>query len=213
MDVINPLVEEYAAAFTSPESDLLKQINEWTCKHHGHSHMLSGHLQGRVLSFLSKLAQPKYILEIGTFTGYSALCLAEGLQLGGELHTIELREEDAKTSRANFALSKWDKQITLHNGNAADIIPALEYKWDIVFIDADKTGYITYYNLVIDRLSDNGIIIADNVFFHGGVLEKEITGKNAKAIRDFNLHIANDSRVDNVLLTVRDGLLLIKKKK
>ena len=213
MDLINPLVEQYAETFTSPESDLLKQINEWTYKHHGQPHMLSGHVQGRVLSFLSKLAQPKYILEIGTFTGYSALCLAEGLQPAGELHTIELREEDAKTARANFALSKWDKQITLHNGNAVDIIPTLDYKWDIVFIDADKTGYITYYNLVIDRLSDNGIIIADNVLFHGGVLEKEITGKNAKAIQDFNLHIANDLRVDNVLLTVRDGLLLIKKKK
>jgi predicted O-methyltransferase YrrM len=213
MEFINPLATQYAEKFTSPESDLLKQINAWTNKNHSHANMLSGHVQGRMLSFLSTLAQPKYILEIGTFVGYSALCLAEGLRTDGELHTIELREEDAETAQKNFALSKWNKQITLHTGNAVNIIPAINYKWDIVFIDADKTGYITYYDLVIERLSENGIIIADNVFFHGDVLENEVRGKNVKAIRDFNFHVANDPRVDIVLLTVRDGLLLIKKKK
>ncbi|MDR0792815.1 MAG: O-methyltransferase [Chitinophagaceae bacterium] len=213
MEFINPLATQYAETFTSPESNLLKEINDRTTKYHSRPDMLSGHVQGRTLSFLSTMAQPKYILEIGAFVGYSALCLAEGLRPDGELHTIELTEENAKISRENFALSNRNKQITLHVGNAVDIIPALNYKWDLVFIDADKMGYVTYYDLVINRLSENGIIITDNVLFHGEVLEKEIKGKFAKAIQDFNIHVANDSQTDNVLLTVRDGLMLIKKKK
>ncbi len=167
---------------------------------------------GQFVSFISQLLQPKYILEIGTFTGYSALCLCTGLQPGGELHTIELREADAATATSNFKLAGKRIKIHLHIGNALEIIPTLHYKWDFVFIDADKTNYITYYELAVERLQDNGLIIADNVLFHGQVLEEKINNKSAKAIHAFNQHVAADKRTEQVLLTVRDGLLFIKKK-
>jgi predicted O-methyltransferase YrrM len=152
------------------------------------------------------------ILEIGTFTGYSALCLAEGLSASGELHSIELRAEDAQTAASNFSKSKRNKQIHLHIGNAKEIIPTLSMEWDLVFIDADKTGYIDYYELIVPRLSKNGWIIADNVLFHGQIFEDPISGKSAKAIQAFNDHVLADHRTEQVLLTTRDGLLLIKKK-
>jgi len=212
MEIVNTLAEQYAEAHSSAADVLLQGIYENTLKNHPHSHMISGLVQGKFLSMLSKLFQPKYVLEIGTFTGFSAICLAEGLQKGGELHTIELREEDAETAKQNFALSKWNKQIHLHTGNAREIIPLLPHRWDIVFIDADKTGYIEYYEQVLPRLQDNGLIIADNVLFHGHVLEKQISGKSAKAIDAFNKHVANDTRTEQVMLTLRDGLTLIKKR-
>jgi len=212
MEIVNQLAEEYAANITSKEDELLHTINVHTMETHALKHMLSGHVQGKILTFISSILQPKYILEIGTFTGYSALCLAEGLAPEGELHTLELREEDASTARANFSKSKKMKQVHLHVGNAKEIIPKLEMEWDLVFIDADKTGYIDYYELIVPRLSSRGMIIADNVLFHGDVLEEEIKGKNAKAIHAFNEHVAKDERTEQVLLTVRDGLLLIKKK-
>lgn len=213
MELINPLVEQYAERLTSAESDLLAAVNQETLANHPHYHMLSGHLQGKLLSFLCTMLKPKYVLEIGTFTGYSALCLAEGLQADGELHTIELREEDAATARTNFSKSEYNNLIHLHTGNAAEIIPQLPYKWDLVFIDADKTGYIDYYELVLPHLKDDGIIIADNVLFHGQIFEQPLKNKSAKAIEAFNNHVANDARVEQLLLTVRDGLLLIKKKR
>jgi predicted O-methyltransferase YrrM len=212
MDLIHPLAEAYAARFTSPENDLLKQINEQTTSGHAHAHMLSGHVQGKFLSFISTILRPKYVLEIGSFTGYSALCLAEGLEPVGELHTIELREEDAATSKANFSKSVWDKQIHLHTGNAREIIPQLPYPWDLVFIDADKTAYIDYYELVMPRLRTGGLILADNVFFHGEVLTEPVNGKNGKAIQAFNTHVLNDARTEQVLVPIRDGVLMIKKK-
>jgi predicted O-methyltransferase YrrM len=175
--------------------------------------MLSGHVQGKLLEFISTLMQPKYILEIGTFTGYSAICLAKGLQPDGELHTIELRTEDANICSKNFERSRLHKKIHLHVGNALDIIPKLPYLWDLVFIDADKPGYITYYEMVIQRLNNQGLIIADNVLFHGQVLEEPITGKSALAIDAFNRHVAADERTEQLMVTVRDGLLFIKKKK
>ena len=211
-ELINPLIEQYAERFTTPEEEVLRQVNRDTMEHHPQAHMLSGHVQGRILSFISNILQPKYVLEIGTFTGYSALCLAEGLQKEGELHTIELRNEDADTALKNFKSAKKDKHITLHRGNAVEIIPFLPYLWDLVFIDADKVGYIDYYEMIVPRLSDRGIIIADNVLFHGQVVEEPIKGKNAIAIDAFNKHVLNDARVEQVLLTVRDGLLMIKKK-
>jgi predicted O-methyltransferase YrrM len=159
---------------------------------------------------MSQLVQPKQILEIGTFTGYSALCLAKGLQSDGQLHTIELREEDAHRSKANFSISERAELIHLHIGDAKTIIPSLNQAWDLVFIDADKTGYIDYYELLVPRMAKNGLIIADNVLFHGQVLETPLSGKNAKAIDAFNAHVAADPRTEQVLLTVRDGLLLIK---
>jgi predicted O-methyltransferase YrrM len=213
MELINSLVEKYADTFTSPEDALLKKINEETYATHADAQMLSGHVQGKLLEFISTLIQPKYILEIGTFTGYSAICLAKGLQANGELHTIELRTEDANICGKNFEQSELHKKIHLHIGNALDIIPTLPYLWDLVFIDADKPGYITYYEMVIQRLNDNGLIIADNVLFHGQVLEEPITGKNALAIDAFNKHVKTDERTEQLMLTVRDGLLFIKKKK
>ena len=211
--IIHFPAEEYTLQFASPESEVLRQINEHTMANHPQSQMLSGHVQGRILSMISNIIQPKYILEIGTFTGYSAICMAEGLATDGELHTLELREEDANTALTNFKAAKMDKQIHLHLGNAKEIIPTLPYKWDLVFIDADKIGYLGYYEQVIERLSDRGIIIADNVLFHGDVFDEPIKGKNAQAIDAFNRHIKNDNRVEQVMLTVRDGLLIIKKKK
>jgi len=213
VELINLQAEQYAEKITSPEDDLLRQINKETGESHAHANMLSGHVQGRALAMFSKMVRPKYILEIGTFVGFSALCLAEGLQDGGELHTIELREEDAKLSQNNFDKSIYKNKIHLHNGNALEIIPALQYKWDLVFIDADKPNYINYYDLVLPQLNEDGLILADNVLFHGQVLEENIKGKNPVAIHAFNEHVAKDKRVEQVLLTVRDGLLLIKKRK
>jgi predicted O-methyltransferase YrrM len=212
MELVHPLVEAYAEKYSSPNIALLEQIQRETLHTHAHAHMISSPVQGKMLSFLSKMIQPNRILEIGSFTGYSAICLAEGLTSTGELHTIELRAEDAQTAASNFSKSTNNKQIHLHIGNAKDIIPAIPIEWDLVFIDADKTGYIDYYELIIPRLSKNGWIIADNVLFHGQVLEEPISGKSAKAIQAFNEHVLADDRTEQVLLTIRDGLLLIKKK-
>jgi caffeoyl-CoA O-methyltransferase len=210
--IISDEAEQYAMLHTTSEDELTHKVNKETYEHHAHAHMLSGHVQGKFLSFISNISNPKYVLEIGTFTGYSALCLAEGIQPGGELHTIEIRQEDADIALKNFKASSKNKIITLHCGNAKEIIPTLPYTWDLVFIDADKVSYIDYYELVLPRLSEKGFIVADNVLFHGQVLEQPVKGKNALAIDAFNKHVANDNRVEQVMLTVRDGLLLIKKK-
>lgn len=213
MELINSLAEAYAKRHTSPEDDLMKKINDETVANQPQqAQMLSGHVQGRLLEFISTIMQPKYILEIGTFTGYSALCLAKGLQADGELHTIELNKDAAETCKANFKRSALHKKIHLHTGNALDVIPSLPYQWDLVFIDADKAGYIAYYDLVAPRLSKNGLIIADNVLFHGEVLEEPISDKNGLAIDAFNKHVAADNRTEQVFLTIRDGLLFIKMK-
>ena len=211
MELVNIAAEAYAAKFSTAEDELLQEINRNTTQTHAQAHMLSGHVQGSFLTLLSRLLQPTKILEIGTFTGYSALCLSKGLQRGGKIHTIELREEDAATARAYFEQSINKDKIVLHVGDAKQIIPTLNEVWDIVFIDADKVGYIDYYELILPSVKQNGIIIADNVLFHGQVLEHTISGKNAKAVDAFNEHVKNDKRVEQVLLTVRDGLLLIQK--
>ena len=212
MELIHPLAEQYAANITSPDDALLGEIQERTLQHHPHAHMLSSPVQGKFLSFISTILQPKYVLEIGTFTGYSALCLAQGLQPDGELHTLEVREEDATTARINFSRSELNKKIHLHTGNAMEISPSLPFVWDMVFIDADKTNYLQYYELVLPRLNDKGLMIADNVLFHGQVLEENISGKNAKAIHAFNEYVRADERTEQVLVTLRDGLLMIRKK-
>jgi caffeoyl-CoA O-methyltransferase len=209
--LVNILAEEYADAFSMEEDALLQEVNAYTMQHHPHAHMLSGKVQGDFLSIISRLLQPKRILEVGTFTGYSALCLVKGLQPGGKLYSIELREEDATSARGYFERSAQKDQIQLLVGDAKAIIPTLNETWDIVFIDADKSGYIDYYELILPFIKINGIIIADNVLFHGKVLEQEIAGKNAKAIHAFNQHVKNDSRTEQVLLTVRDGLSIIRK--
>ena len=211
MELVNPLAEQYAAAFTFAEDELLAEVAAFTNQTHQHAHMLSGHVQGSFLTLLSSLLQPFKILEIGTFTGYSALCLAKGLAKHGMLHTIELRGDDAATADSFFKRSSKKDQIVLHVGNAIDMIPGLKEEWDIVFIDADKPGYISYYETVLPHVKKNGIIIADNVLFHGQVLAENISGKNALAMDAFNIHIKNDSRVEAAMLTVRDGLMLIRK--
>jgi caffeoyl-CoA O-methyltransferase len=206
------MVQAYAEKYTSPEDELLRQVHKQTQESHPHAHMLSGHVQGKFLELTSCLLQPLRILEIGTFTGYSALCLAKGLREGGLLHTIELRPGDARTAQQNFNLSAAKDKIILHSGNAMEIIPVLAETWDIVFIDADKVNYTEYYKLVLPSVKRGGLILADNVLFHGEVLQDEIKGKNAKAIHAFNEYVQQDESVEKVLLTVRDGLLLIIKK-
>jgi len=212
---MEPVTEEaiqYAERHTSDLDAVLADIYANTLEQHPHAHMLSSKAQGQFLSFISQLQRPQYILEIGTFTGYSAICLAKGLQENGQLHTIEIREADAITAQKNFEQAKVQNKVTLHLGNAVEIIPTLPQTWDLVFIDADKVSYTDYYELVLPRLNPNGLIIADNVLFHGQVFEEPVKGKNAKAIDAFNKHVLADHRTEQVLLTVRDGLLLIRKK-
>jgi predicted O-methyltransferase YrrM len=173
--------------------------------------MLSGHLQGKVLEMISWMIRPRRILEIGTFTGYSALCLAKGLAADGQLHTIELRDDDAATARRFFERSPFSSRIILHRGNALSIIPELDETWDLVFIDADKPAYIEYFNLVLPKVRQNGFILADNIFFHGEALEDEPKGKNAIGIRQFNEFIKGRKDIEKVILTLRDGLYIVRK--
>ena len=211
MDLILPLVQSYAESYSSPEDALLKKVADFTNTNHAEAHMLSGHLQGKLLEAISYMIRPRRILEIGTFTGYSALALAKGLTDDGVLHTIELREEDAKRAKDFFDQSQYREKIILHTGSALDILPALHETWDLVFIDADKPAYIEYFNLVLPKLRKNGFILADNIFFHGQVLEGEVKGKSAKGIQAFNEMIKQRSDIDKMILTIRDGLFLIRK--
>ena len=212
LELINPLVQEYAEKFSSPEEALLKEVNDFTVANHPEYHMLSGHLQGKFLEMASLMIRPRRILEIGTFTGYSALCLAKGLTDDGLLHTIELREKDAATAKGFFDRSAYKEKIILHTGDAKKIVSTLEETFDLVFIDADKPGYIEYFNLVFPKLKKNGFIFADNIFFHGQAIETESTGKNAKAIKAFNQFINERTDIEKMILTLRDGLYLIRKK-
>jgi caffeoyl-CoA O-methyltransferase len=212
LDIVHPLAQSYAEKYSGKEDPLLQQIAAETYNNHAHPHMLSGHIQGLFLETISKICNARRILEIGTFTGYSAICLAKGLLKDGQLHTIELREDDARVSAENFRRANIEQKIILHTGNALDIIPTLNETWDLVFIDADKSNYKAYYDLVLPNVKPGGIILADNVLFHGQVLEQTITGKNAKAIQAFNEYLEQDVSVEKVLLTIRDGLLMIRKK-
>jgi predicted O-methyltransferase YrrM len=212
MDIIDPLAQAYAQRYSSATGPLLQEIQGYTESHHPEAHMLSGPLQGKFLELVSMLLRPRRILEIGTFMGYSALCLAAGLAEGGKLHTIELRQEDADLAAENFRRANCQDRIILHRGNALAIIPTLDEVWDLVFIDADKVGYSDYYRLVLPRLRSGGLVIADNVLFHGQVLQKEVEGKSARAIQAFNELVAADETVEKVMLTIRDGLFFIRKK-
>jgi len=211
MQLVHQKAELYAEQFSSPLDELRERVTANTIANHPHAHMLSSRTQGKLLQFISCMVNPLKILEIGTFTGFSALCLCEGLQPHGVLHTVELRREDAATAQAYFTESPYANRIKLHVGDANEIVKALEEEWDMVFIDADKVNYINYYELTLPALKQGGWLIADNVLFHGQVLEEQITGKNALAIHAFNEHIKNDPRVEHVMLTIRDGLMLIKK--
>jgi predicted O-methyltransferase YrrM len=212
MELLNPLAESYAQKYSSELNELQEEVARTTESTHPHAHMMSSRLQGKFLEIFSILNSPSRVLEVGTFTGFSALCLVQGLKSGGKLHTIELREEDARTARGYFERSKFAGNIILHTGNALDIIPQLHEIWDLVFIDADKTGYLEYYKLILPHVRSGGVVLADNVLFHGEVLEEPVKGKNAKAISEFNEFVKNDNRVEHVLIPIRDGLMLVRKK-
>lgn len=211
MELINPQAESYAALHSTPEGPLLAEIAGFTHQHHSQPHMLSGHLQGKFLEMVSWMIRPRRILEIGTFTGYSALCLAKGLAPDGELHTIELREEDAEKARQFFNASLDGPRIISHTGNALQVIPTINETWDLVFIDADKVSYKEYFNLIMPKVRQNGFILADNIFFHGQVLENDPKNKSAKAIQSFNEFVRDRGDIDKMVLTLRDGLYLIRK--
>jgi caffeoyl-CoA O-methyltransferase len=212
MDFIQQAANDYVAHYSDATPAYLRPMYEQTLLSHPHAHLQSNWNQGGFLSFFSKLMAPQTILEIGTFTGFSTLCLAEGLTATGTLDTIELRAEDANAARVHFNASAKGQQIISHIGDAKNILPTLHKQWDLVFIDADKTGYIEYVNLVLPMLSNKGVIIADNVLFHGQVFEEQITGKNALAIHAFNEYILAHKGIEKIMLTVRDGLTLIRKK-
>ncbi|MBR9859759.1 O-methyltransferase [bacterium] len=213
MEFISEELSDYAEAFTSRESDLLAEINRDTHANVLNPRMLSGHLQGRILSLFSKLQKPRNILEIGTYTGYSALCMAEGLAEGGQLHTIDINEELETRLRSYFDRSEYKDQIRLHIGNALEIVPALGKTFDLVFIDADKENYLNYYKMIIDDLPSGALIIADNVLWSGKVVsdKERANDEETKALHEFNSYVNDDERVEQVLMPVRDGLLVIRK--
>jgi predicted O-methyltransferase YrrM len=210
--LINEETASYCESHTTPETDLLYRLNRETNIKTLRPRMLSGQLQGRFLSMISKMLKPVNILEIGTYTGYSALCLAEGLAENGELHTIEIEEELENIITKYFNLSPCKEKLHLHIGNALEIIPALNKTWDLVLLDADKTEYLQYYEMVLPYVRKGGFILADNVLWSG-----KVTGNVAqndtetKAIMAFNDCIQTDARVENILLPLRDGVLLIEK--
>ncbi|MCX6195139.1 MAG: O-methyltransferase [Flavobacteriia bacterium] len=211
MEFIDPLLEKYVCEHTANESDLLKKINRETHLEVLQPRMLSGHLQGRVLSMFSKMIQPDRILEIGTYTGYSALCLAEGLTSIGKLVTIDINEELAPRVRSYFSASGFSEQIDYKIGAAMELIPTLNEKWDIVFIDADKHNYINYYHLVFPMVNIGGYIIADNVLWSGKVIDSSHNDKDTQLLRDYNLLNHEDERVEEVLFPIRDGLMVSRK--
>jgi len=212
MELIHPAANTYIDKYSNATPIYLREMYDETLQSHPHAHLQSDWHQGGFLSFISKLVSPTRILEIGTFTGFSTLCLAEGLTDNGILHTIELRTVDAEKASTYFEKSTFANRIKMHIGDAKEIIPTLNIQWDLIFIDADKTSYIDYYNIVLPNLHKNGIVIIDNVLFHGEVLQEKITGKNAKAIQAFNEYVLNDERTEQTLLTIRDGLTLLRKK-
>ena len=207
MHFISDELEDYAANHSENEPALLAALNRETHQKILQPRMLSGHFQGRVLSMIAKLVNPKHILEIGTFTGYATLCLAEGLSKDGTLDTIDNNEELYDFQKKYFDLSNWKDHITQHLGNALDIIPALNKKFDLVFIDADKENYINYFNTIVPLMNKGGIILSDNVLWSGKVLEPvKPNDKSTKILLEYNKLLKDDPRVETVLLPIRDGL-------
>jgi len=212
MDVIPVAVEAYAERYSSPEGHVLNRLNRETYLKVEQPHMLSGHLQGQYLTMVSQMLQPRRILEIGTYTGYSAICLAQGLRADGLLYTIDINEEREEMCKRYFKEAGLEQKIQLRIGKAADIIPQLKETFDLVFIDADKQGYDQYYDLVWDQLRPGGFILADNVLYHGEVLQEEQQqSANAKAMVRFCEKVKADNRATQLLLSIRDGLLMIRK--
>lgn len=210
MDFLPKEIEAYAEAHTAAESDLLRYVDRQTHANILRPRMLSGHVQGRLLALFSRLMQPRRILEIGTYTGYSALCLCEGLPADGHLITIDINEELEQFTRAIFEKSKYAAQIDFRIGAAADLISQLTDTFDLVFIDADKVNYRTYYDMIVPKVRSGGLILADNVLWSGKVVES-FQGKSDKetvALLDYNQYVRDDARVSSLLLPVRDGIMV-----
>ncbi len=209
MDFLPKNIDAYASDHSQAEPELLKQLNKETWQTVLAPRMLSGHFQGRVLSMLSKLISPKYILEIGTYTGYSALSLAEGMQADGQLHTIDINEELFDLQRKYFDRSSWGEQIKQHTGNALDIIPGLDFTFDLVFIDADKSNYPKYLEILLPKLSQGAVILSDNVLWSGKVVQPLKEGDtDTKAILAYNKLLNEHPKLETVLLPIRDGLTI-----
>jgi predicted O-methyltransferase YrrM len=210
--LIPEAINKYAEKYTSPESALMAALNRETYLKITMPQMLSGHLQGAILQMISHMLRPDKILEIGTFTGYSAICLAQGIQQGGMLHTIDINEELKDMVFSYICEAGLKDKITQHIGDATKIIPTIHDTFDLVFIDADKQNYSTYYDMVFNKLRHGGLIIADNVLYDGEViLPENEQSKNARAISSFNEKLRNDRRIEKVLLPVRDGLMIARK--
>jgi len=205
-------LQEYIESHTTPEPELLYELRRKTYLHTPYPRMISGQVQGQFLSMISRMIRPARILEVGTFTGYSAICLAQGLATNGKLHTIEAEEAYSDIAREYIRKAGLDELIILHDGDALEIIPGLDETFDLVFLDAAKENYLDYYNLVFDKVRKGGYILADNALWDGRVLEG-ISAKDpeTKGIIRFNEEIQKDQRVENVLLSVRDGVMLIRK--
>ncbi len=206
-------LEQYILEHTEAESNLLAELNRETYHKVLLPRMLSGHLQGKVLEMISKMMQPAYILEVGTYTGYSALCLAQGLKEGGTLHTIEINDELENFTKSYIQKSGLEDKIKFHIGDATEIIPQLPDNIDLVFIDADKRQYLDYYKMIIDKTRSGGIVLADNVLWDGKVVADNNTKDDyTKGIMEFNDFVHQDKRVENVILPVRDGIMMLRKK-
>jgi len=210
MELIDPGISDYSEQHTSPESSLLKKINRDTYAGVMMPRMLSGHLQGRFLSMISKMIRPKNILEIGTYTGYSAICLAEGLAPQGKLITLDVNEELETKVHGYFRQAGLEQVIDYRIGNALKMIPTINETFDLVFIDADKENYSNYFDLVIDKVAPGGYLLADNVLWSGKVLGNKLD-KDTRAILEFNKKVQDDQRVENVLVPIRDGILMMRK--
>jgi predicted O-methyltransferase YrrM len=209
MHFISEALEDYVALHSENEPELLARLNKETHQKILQPRMLSGHFQGRVLSMFSKLIRPQHILEIGTYTGYAALCLAEGLPENGTLDTIDNNEELVDFQKKYFDQSPWAHQIQQHLGNALEIIPSLNKKFDLVFIDADKENYINYFHMIVPMMNKGGVILSDNVLWSGKVLEEvKANDKSTKVLLEYNELLKNDPRVETVLLPIRDGLTM-----
>ena len=213
MEFISKDLSDYCENNTSPESEVLAQLNRETHLKVVSPRMLSGHLQGRFLSFISKLQQPKLIVEIGTYTGYSALCLAEGLHPEGKLISIDVNEETSSFAKSFIAKTEYADKIELVLADAKEFVKTINEPIDLVFIDADKKNYLNYYHLVIDKLNKGGLIIADNVLWSGKITMLESSmDKETLALHQFNQFVQQDTRVENMLLPIRDGLMVVRKK-
>jgi predicted O-methyltransferase YrrM len=213
MNFLPEKIDNYVVDHSQNEPELLQQLNKETWQKVLNPRMLSGGYQGRILSMISKLIQPKTILEIGTYTGYSALCLAEGLQKNGTLFTIDKNEELEDFAKKYFKQSPYTSQIKQLVGNALTILPTLNEKFDLVFIDADKANYSTYFNMIIEKMNSGGVILSDNVLWSGKVVEEiEPNDKDTKALVEFNKMLNSDDRIETILLPIRDGLSISRVK-